>query len=300
MDAKREGRQLRGRRGAERIQEVMPSTADADGRVRKPGRSAHFNVARKVDRRSGVACGVGDGVATRAGATSKHAPLVHHPSVRLVPQTSLLAEPTVATLQGLVGLMLLDALHPWHERQDHSTLLLAKADHLSPPICSSSDAIVAMRTAWHTLVHDPAWLHANVACPKCYMPAAQHSVRWSHINRYVAGEGTFPHQDTEPNPDRATVMVILLPQSAYEGGGKLRVGSEVDGSVRLRKARKEGGGNADGKEPTDWMDDSRDAGMEAAWDAVWLDGISMWHGVTKVREGVRYSLCLCVVCGSCM
>ena len=69
-DAKREGRQLRGSRGAQRIQEVMLSTADSDGRVRKTGRHVNFNVTRTVDRQSGVLCGVGDGVSTRAGVTS--------------------------------------------------------------------------------------------------------------------------------------------------------------------------------------------------------------------------------------
>ena len=71
-DAKREGRQLRGSRGAQRIQEVMLSTADSDGRVRKTGRRHVnlFNVTRTVDRQSGVLCGVGDGVSTRAGVTS--------------------------------------------------------------------------------------------------------------------------------------------------------------------------------------------------------------------------------------
>ena len=57
-------------------------------------------------------------------------------------------------------------------------------------------------------------------------------------------------------------------------------------------------GSEEGKEPRNWFADSVNTEMGAAWDAAWLPGITMWHGVTPVWRGVRYSLCAFVCCAT--
>jgi len=259
----------------------------ADGRERVLGRADSANAARVLQRDQPVG-GVG-GCERRVDYRGRQPAASALPPLARRVLASELEEATRPALARTLGGLDLESLTPWRERDGFHALMGPGGTQGSTR--DPRDPVHAeVQAGLSHLACDRTW--ANMCCPRCSGVFGAHRLVYWHINQFRVGQGAAPHVDAEEPCTHPTVVVAVLPQSGWAGGGAFRVAAREDGGVRLRRARH----STAGQEPKNWHADSVDCCLYEAWDAVWVVGEHALHGVSRVSSGVRYSLCVCFDC----
>ena len=89
------------------------------------------------------------------------------------------------------------------------------------------------------------------------------------------------------------MTVERAPQQREGGSAAGAVHAGLLATLAQRAAR---AAHAPGVSNLQWHADTLDVGMHAAWDAVWMQGDRVGHGVTPVARGVGWVLALCLDC----
>ena len=259
----------------------------ADGRARVLGRADASNEARASQR--GHPVGGGGGCDQRVEPRGRQPAAAALPLLVRRVLASELEDATPPALARTLGGLDLESLAPWRERDGFHTLMGPGGTQGSTR-CFHDPVHAEVQAGLSHLACDRTW--ANMCCPRCSGVFGAHRLVYWHVNRFRVGQGAAPHVDAEEPCTHPTVVVAVLPQSGWAGGGAFRVAAREDGGVRMRRARH----STAGQEPKDWHADSVDSGLYEAWDAVWVVGEHALHGVSRVSSGVRYSLCVCFDC----